>query len=158
MKSVWFRTIVLAIAAIIIGVGIYGARLIEHGLSARDQPTSVEDLVAGRLRRAAIPARAKALKNPTPATAELLMQGRNHWADHCATCHANNGSGETEMGKNLYPKAPDMRQSETQSLSDAELYYVIRNGVRQSTSCDADYGSQIAVGHHLPVCLRRLAR
>lgn len=60
------------------------------------------------------------------------MEGRNHWADHCATCHANNGSGKTEMGRNLYPKAPDMRQSETQSLSDGELYYVIRNGVRMT--------------------------
>jgi hypothetical protein len=44
-------------------------------------------------------------------------------------CHANNGSGETEIGRNLYPKAPDMRQTKTQSLSDGELYYIIRNGV-----------------------------
>jgi hypothetical protein len=38
-------------------------------------------------------------------------------------------SGETEIGKNLYPKAPDMRQRETQSLTESELYYIIRNGV-----------------------------
>jgi mono/diheme cytochrome c family protein len=66
------------------------------------------------------------------ATSEMFVQGRNHWADHCATCHANNGSGETEIGRNLYPKAPDMRQRETQSLSDGELYYIIRNGVRMT--------------------------
>ncbi|HLV85867.1 MAG TPA: cytochrome c [Candidatus Sulfotelmatobacter sp.] len=53
----------------------------------------------------------------------------DHWADHCATCHANNGSGDTEMGRNFYPPAPDMRNAETQSLSDGELYYIIRNGV-----------------------------
>jgi hypothetical protein len=41
-------------------------------------------------------------------------------------------SGETEIGKNLYPKAPDMRQRETQSLTDGELYYTIRNGVRMT--------------------------
>ncbi len=34
------------------------------------------------------------------------------------------------MGKGLYPPAPDMRQTGTQSLSDGELYYIIRNGVR----------------------------
>jgi mono/diheme cytochrome c family protein len=67
-----------------------------------------------------------------PATTGMSAQGRNHWADHCATCHANNGSGETEMGRNLYPKAPDMRHPETQSLSDGELYYIIRNGVRMT--------------------------
>lgn len=138
MRLGWTWAIVLTIASIIFVVGIYGARLIEHGLSARDQPISVEDLVAGRLRRAAIPARAKTLKNPMPTTAEMLMQGRNHWADHCATCHANNGSGETEIGRNLYPKAPDMRQPETQSLSDGELYYIIRNGVAGWLHCFYD--------------------
>ena len=34
------------------------------------------------------------------------------------------------MGRNLYPKAPDMRQAGTQRLSDGELYWIIENGVR----------------------------
>ena len=34
------------------------------------------------------------------------------------------------MGRNLYPKAPDMRARATQSLSDGELYSIIKNGVR----------------------------
>jgi mono/diheme cytochrome c family protein len=33
------------------------------------------------------------------------------------------------MGKNLYPRAPNMRLPATQNLSDGELYYIIRNGV-----------------------------
>jgi mono/diheme cytochrome c family protein len=33
-----------------------------------------------------------------------------HFADHCATCHANDGGGDTSFGKGLYPKPPDMRQ------------------------------------------------
>jgi hypothetical protein len=36
------------------------------------------------------------------------------------------------MGKHLYPPAPDMRQAETQSLSDGELFYIIQNGVRMT--------------------------
>jgi len=51
-------------------------------------------------------------------------------ADHCAICHGNDGSGQTELGKNSYPKAPDMREAATRSLSDGELFYAIRNGVR----------------------------
>jgi mono/diheme cytochrome c family protein len=53
-----------------------------------------------------------------------------HFADHCATCHANDGSGNNAIGKGLYPKPPDMRQAATQNLSDGELYYIIHNGVR----------------------------
>jgi len=55
-----------------------------------------------------------------------------HWADHCAACHANNGSGATMYGKTMYPRPPDMRQKDTQEMSDGELYYTIKNGVRLS--------------------------
>jgi len=34
------------------------------------------------------------------------------------------------IGRGLYPKPPDMRQTETQNLTDGELYYIIHNGVR----------------------------
>ncbi|HWZ49985.1 MAG TPA: c-type cytochrome [Granulicella sp.] len=53
-----------------------------------------------------------------------------HWADHCTACHANNGSGDTMYGKTMYPRPPDMRQKDTQQMSDGELYYTIKNGVR----------------------------
>lgn len=34
------------------------------------------------------------------------------------------------LGEGLYPKPPDMRLPETQQMSDGEIYYIIRNGVR----------------------------
>jgi mono/diheme cytochrome c family protein len=52
-----------------------------------------------------------------------------HWADHCAACHADDGSGSTSVGKSLYPPAPDMRGSRTQGMTDGELFYVIERGV-----------------------------
>jgi mono/diheme cytochrome c family protein len=65
-----------------------------------------------------------------PISPEVLGRARAHFADHCATCHANDGSGETAIGRNLYPKAPDMRKQATQSLSDGEIFWIIKNGVR----------------------------
>ena len=38
--------------------------------------------------------------------------------------------GDTEIGHGLYPKPPDMRKEETQSLTDGEIFFIIRNGVR----------------------------
>ena len=75
------------------------------------------------------PATYKGLKNPVSATDENFLAAREHFADHCASCHANDGSGNTEMGRNLYPKAPDMRLPRTQQLTDGELFYIIENGV-----------------------------
>jgi len=73
---------------------------------------------------------AKKEATPVPPTAQNLTEGREHFADHCATCHANNGSGQTEIGQNLYPKVPDMRERQTQRLTDREIFYIIQNGVR----------------------------
>jgi len=101
-----------------------------HGWSARETPGSLERWIARRAREAALPAEAKSLVNPTPDTPEVLSDARAHWADHCATCHANDGSGEISMGKHMYPPAPDMRAPGTQHLSDGELFYIIQNGIR----------------------------
>jgi len=67
----------------------------------------------------------------TPST-ENIRAGMEHFADHCATCHSNDGGGQSFFGKGLYPKPPDMRAAGTQNKSDGELYYTIQNGVRLS--------------------------
>jgi mono/diheme cytochrome c family protein len=124
-KILLLLVLLLAVAAIVQGVV-----LIRHGFSARDQPSAVETYVARTTRKLAVPSSARDQKNPFAATPEVLAEARSHFADHCATCHANNGGGDTEIGRNLYPKAPDMRLPATQNMTDGELYYTIHNGIR----------------------------
>jgi mono/diheme cytochrome c family protein len=100
------------------------------GFSTRVQPTGAERVAARLARRWAIPGQARAARNPVPFSPEAWSDARAHFADHCASCHANDGSGNTEVGRNLYPKAPDMRLADTQNLGDGELYWIIENGVR----------------------------
>jgi mono/diheme cytochrome c family protein len=118
---------VLSVAALAAAGGVY---MLRRGYSARETPTALEEAVARRLRHLATPADARSRRNPVAATAEILAEARAHFADHCAVCHANDGSGETTIGQGLYPKTPDMRLPQTQDMSDGELFYVIRNGVR----------------------------
>jgi len=101
-----------------------------RGISARAQPGRVETVVARTMRRLAIPRGDRSRQNPVARSPEIMAEGMAHYADHCAACHANDGSGETEMGLGLYPKPPDMRLPATQSLTDGELFYIIENGVR----------------------------
>ena len=120
-------------AASVCGLVVLAGTLLElnaRGFSAREQPAQVERWLARLARATAIPTEAKRRANPIPDTPEVLAEARAHWADHCAGCHANDGSGDTTMGKHMYPPAPDMRQSATQRLSDGELFFVIQNGVR----------------------------
>jgi mono/diheme cytochrome c family protein len=101
-----------------------------RGISARAEPGRVETAVARTMRRLAIPSGDRDRQNPVQATPEVIAAGMAHYADHCAACHANDGSGDTALGLGLYPRPPDMRQSSTQSLTDGELFYIIENGVR----------------------------
>ena len=100
------------------------------GLSARATPGPLETAVARRLRALAVPGEFATRDNPVARTHDAIRSGMAHYADHCASCHANDGSGATEMGKAMYPPAPDMRQSSTQELSDGALFYIIEHGIR----------------------------
>ena len=101
-----------------------------HGFSARETPSSFEAFLARNARRLATPANARAMSNPVSRTELSIAEARDHFADHCAICHGNDGSGRTQINAGLYPPAPDMRERGTQQLSDGELFYIIRNGVR----------------------------
>jgi mono/diheme cytochrome c family protein len=123
----------LLLVVVALGVGAYMMHnIMEHGFSTRTEPMPMEKVLATTIRGGAIPSRYKTMKNPVAATPEVIHEGMAHWADHCTTCHANNGSGDTTYGKTMYPRPPDMRQKTTQGMSDGELYYTIKNGVRLS--------------------------
>jgi mono/diheme cytochrome c family protein len=125
VKRLFFWTFVAAlvgVAAIITTSGLGG--------STRIEPSRIERIAARFVRQAATPRRARGATNPVAFSPDVWVAARAHFADHCAACHANDGGGHTEIGQNLYPKAPDMRLADTQHLSDGELYWIIENGVR----------------------------
>ena len=129
MRSVLKAFLLLFGLTVVVGaIGLW--LFVNRGVSAKDQPGRVEEFLARRVRDMAIARHAKTLINPVPYSAEVITEGRAHFADHCALCHANDGSGITEMGRGMWPKVPDMRLAQTQDLSDGELFWIIENGVR----------------------------
>jgi len=153
------RTIfLLVVAFLLIGGVTMMARTLRYGFSTLDEPSAMEAFMARTVRHWAVPSDLRKAKNPLPITPEVLAEARAHFADHCATCHGNDGKGEA-MGKQMYPKAPDMTLSATQSLSDGELFSIIENGIRLtgmpafgSGTAESGYGSWTLVHfiRHLP--------
>lgn len=99
------------------------------GFTARAKAWPLEETVMLRARRWAIPQAVANRVNPVAPSEDALRAGREHWADHCATCHGNDGSGETALGRSLYPPAPDMRLQRTQAMTDGALFYLIERGI-----------------------------
>lgn len=120
--------IVVCMLLLLIGLLLWG--ISSHGFSARERPSAIEVILARRVRSLATPAGASKMRNPVDKTELSIAEARDHFADHCAICHGNDGSGKTQINAGLYPPAPDLRDAKTQSLSDGELFYIIRNGVR----------------------------
>ena len=126
----------LIVFFIVMGVGIVGAlgwigyQLFTTGFSAKTEPHALEVFIARKIRHLAIPIEQRNTQNPIPLSPDVIKESLAHFADHCALCHANDGSGQTPIGKNVNPKAPDLRLPDIQSMSDGEIFWVIHNGIR----------------------------
>jgi len=124
------KLLIVIVVLLVLAPWFVIARLVYSGISARVKPGKFETWMATQTRKLAMPQSEKEHKNPFPANETILKEAREHFADHCAICHANDGSGNTAMGRGLSPQAPDMRLAATQSRTDGELYSIIHNGVR----------------------------
>ncbi len=124
------RIILIVIVIVALPSGLAYWYLTRHSFSARERPTAVETILARNVRWLSTPAGARDVQNPIAATPDNISKGRDEFADHCAICHGNNGSGQTLINSGLYPPAPDLREAATQNLSDGEIFYIIKNGVR----------------------------
>lgn len=127
------RTGTKLLIALVLVIGLLGAAAVSithNGLSARAQPSALETAIAAVMRKMAMPSSARDAKNPVTNTPEVQREARLHFADHCAICHGNDGTGQTAMGRGLYPKPPDLRAAQTQERTDGEIFWIIENGVR----------------------------
>ena len=125
------KGVALGVGAVVIAGAIGGLIFVKGtGLSARATPGPVETAVARSVRSWAVPSEYRDLPNPVLANDESRRNGLEHFADHCASCHANDGSGNVQLGRQMFPPAPDIRAAATQELTDGELFYIIEHGVR----------------------------
>jgi mono/diheme cytochrome c family protein len=124
------RALTILVVLAVAGLAAAAYSLAGRGVSARVEPSMPERLVASAAKYLATPRDVRTRPNPVEVSDAVFNEGLEHFADHCATCHANDGSGDTAIGRNVYPRVPDMRTARTQNLSDGELFSIIENGIR----------------------------
>ena len=154
----WLGTLGVLVLLLLLGGGVYVLRMARQGFSTRTEPGKAEAVLATGMRTMAVPARYKSLVNPANMTPETIHAGLEHYADHCAVCHGNDGHGDTMMGRMMYPRPPNLAGPQTQAETDGELYYPIQYGIRMSgmpafgepRDDDADTWKLVVFLRHLP--------
>jgi len=125
--------------------------------TAHGGPSKAETVLANVAKDVVIPLEAEQKKNPLPDSDEIVIQGQQLFLQSCALCHGADGRGRTELGRNMYPPAMDMTSPHVQHWSDAEMFWIIQNGVRltgmpswNSSISEADTWKLVRFVHNLP--------
>jgi Cytochrome C oxidase, cbb3-type, subunit III len=121
--------ITLGVILVIFLGSAYGF-LASQGLSARKKPSNFEYSIANTALGVSMPSDAKKKKNPLNITPDDLIEAKKHYKEHCEVCHAENGNGQVETSEGMSPEVPDLRAEHIQKLTDGELFYIVKNGVR----------------------------
>lgn len=74
------------------------------------------------------PAAEKAKKNPLPANAATVAQGKKVAEVNCVSCHGAKGKGDGAAAVALNPKPADWTSKKVQAESDGEIFWKISAG------------------------------
>jgi mono/diheme cytochrome c family protein len=88
---------------------------------------------------AKIPPEALKVVNPVKPTAASIAAGKKKYGYDCAMCHGAEGDGKGDLAIDMKLKMPDYRDPATlKSVTDGEMFYVIKNGNGGAMPSEAD--------------------
>ncbi len=142
---------------VILGVICAMLGALTQGCAAGRQSSPGETSLANAAKDVTIPLAAGKMKNKLPETDEVVSQGQEVFLGSCAQCHGADARGDTNIGRNMNPPAMDLTSAHVQHWSDAELFWIIQNGVRltgmpswKSSISDNDTWKLTSFIHRLP--------
>ena len=103
-----------------------------YSVAATDPHWGITYQILETVRTRSIKAQARGITVPPGLdNPDKLALGVEHFAAHCAVCHGGPGVPKGDIGKGLYPAPPDLAHTSTH-LSDAEMFWVIKNGIKMT--------------------------
>lgn len=125
----WLVAVVIIV--IVLGAAAYWIATVD--ISAVQSPGGVETSVADSMREWYIGRGAKTVPAPTiENNSESISQGEALYSMSCAQCHGVGGRKPMPIGDWMNPRVPNLSSADVQQMSDKEIFWVIKNGVRLS--------------------------
>ena len=100
--------------------------------TAYQKPSVTETTLANFAKDIVIPIEAEDLQNPLTVTPQTTTEGKELYLQACAVCHGTDGHSQTDLGQGMYPPAMDLTSPHVQHWKEAELFWIIQNGVRMT--------------------------
>jgi mono/diheme cytochrome c family protein len=128
------RGFVLCLVLMIV-LAIAGGWFVLHSMdiSALNRPGRVENYIAIHAKHILVANAAQQnLPTQTANSADNIEDGHTTYGSACASCHGYDGRTPTKLGNSFYPEAPSLAAEHVQRYSDAELFVIIRGGIRLS--------------------------
>ena len=128
MKKKRVLLVALVVSLAVLGLWFAFAHV---SLAALDEPGRVETYVATKAKHLIVGRSASGQLPPEPPhDAASIAAGRMFFGGSCASCHGFDGRTATDVGSWMYPRVPDLGSASVQQWSDAELFWIIKNGIR----------------------------
>jgi predicted CXXCH cytochrome family protein len=133
-QNKWVRRGLAIVVVLVLLMGAAYAFVMWEGSSARGDAPAIELAVAQWLLYRTVPGHNRDAKNPLAAHADPadVNSGAEVFRKKCEICHGYDGSGKTEIAAGQYPRPPDLRDPLIQKMSDGEVFFHIKNGVRHT--------------------------
>jgi mono/diheme cytochrome c family protein len=145
---------------ILLVAGVTAVLLIWTGLynvSAAAPHTDLVRWLFATVRDRSIAVRSDEVQAPGLENAERIKAGFRSYHAMCRICHGAPGEEPTAIRQGLNPQPPKLDARRTQQRSHAEVFWIIKNGIRMTgmpafgkTHKDEELWSLVAFIRHLP--------
>jgi mono/diheme cytochrome c family protein len=103
-----------------------------YNVAAVEPHSAVVSQLFATLRDQSIAKHSQDIQPPPLTDPALVQSGLREYHSMCFSCHGAPGHKPSEIGRGLNPKPPQLDAEEIQRRSDAEFYWIIKNGLRMT--------------------------
>lgn len=127
----FFRAIfILLLLVILAALFIFSGR---YNIAAVEPHSTAERWLFATVRDQSVTSHSQVIQPPSSLTDPARIQaGFHEYQEMCFTCHGAPGRKPSEIGQGLNPEPPKLDAEAVQARSDAQLFWIVKNGLRMT--------------------------